>query len=230
MHIFDKILKLRVILISSIFNSKVWFFLFQLEQPKLFSIILFWPQKLFFPAHSISTVCLISTIVYDPNILSAQVTGCLAPQVNPDVARLQSLSYAVASSGRPSMQESRVNPCAPSPLQNGCCLFISSPQNISIEKLHSPLAVSPPWHRLSSLLYPINGTGSLTVRRRIYSPHLFWFLVRKNSSHQSSSHQCHHSSPSCWIHRFDSRDILKPDSSTGLSTSIPISLIKSSYI
>jgi hypothetical protein len=64
-------LKLGLILISYVFNSKV--FLFKLQKPKFFFTILFWLKNLSFLAHSISATRLISTIVFDPNTLWAQL-------------------------------------------------------------------------------------------------------------------------------------------------------------
>jgi hypothetical protein len=61
-----------LILISSIFNSKVCF-LFKLQQPKFFFIIFFQPKNLSFPTHSILAARLIFTAVFDPNNLSARL-------------------------------------------------------------------------------------------------------------------------------------------------------------
>jgi hypothetical protein len=77
--------------------------------------------------------------------------------------------------------EPRAAPHAPLPFWNGHCLFFSSPINGSIEELHSPPAVSPPQHRLPSLLCPTKGVESLTIHRRINSPPYFGFLLHKNS-------------------------------------------------
>jgi hypothetical protein len=95
MSIFEKILKLGLILISSVFHSKVWFFLSKQQQSKFFSTIFSAQYSLFLsPFHLVG---LISTIISDSNRFSTQL------------ARL--IVFHLKSIQTPSDSDCRSSPC-----------------------------------------------------------------------------------------------------------------------
>jgi hypothetical protein len=158
---------------SSIFNSKVWFFLFKQQQLKFFSIIFFWPKNFSFPTHFhfSDLFDLHNSIQSKQSFNLTGLTDYFPPQVNSDTP----------DSDRPSVRESRAAPRAPFLFQNEHCPSLSSPKNECVEEFHSRSVISPLWYRLPSILRSIKGVGSLTIHRHIHSLPYFEFLLHKNS-------------------------------------------------
>jgi hypothetical protein len=128
-----------------------------------------------------------SIIVSGPNGLSAQLVKLVLFYFGSIQTSSDSDNHHVtASSCQPSVQNQELQCVLLSPSETDTSHSSPLPQNESTEELHLAPTVSPPQHRLRSLLHPINGVGSLTIP--------LGFSCVRTLSRQSSRHCRHHSS------------------------------------
>jgi hypothetical protein len=175
-----------LILISSVFNSKVCF-LFNLQLPKFFFTIFFQSKSLSSPTHSILAAYLISTTLSGPDNLSAQLARLVvfhlrSIQTPPDIG-CRPLPHTVAPL-HPPVTPPHGNQEPPhillSPSKMDATPSSLLPKLEALNNFTHRLTISPPWYHLPSLLHPIKGVGSVTIHCCIHSSPSFGFILCKN--------------------------------------------------